>query len=133
MIDEFVSGIPEKHAVKAKAFLEEAANEDEILQRYDLFLAFLEDVVDETETTPAEKTKEQKINDVKTRRDRPERLEKRKVFLENLENDDDLKGEEAIFESKTEEIVEPTKKEDARLSGFSQARKELLAAAGLIK
>ncbi len=134
MIDEFVAGIPEKHAAKAKAFLEEATTEDEILQRYDLFLEFLEDVVDdETAAASTEKTKNEIINEVKSRRARPERLEKRRIFLESLDEDDDLNSGEAIFESKTEEVIDIKKKEDPRLSGFSPARREILAAAGLIK
>ena len=126
MIDEFVSGIPEKHSAKAKAFLEEASTEDEILQRYDLFLAFLEDYVEEQPEPSKAKQKEET-----SPRKRPDHLEKRKVYLEGKLEEDEEKEETAIFESETKEKA-PDKKEDARLSAFKPVHKGLLQAAGLI-
>ena len=126
MIDEFVSGIPETHAAKARAFLEESNSEEEILQRYDLFLAFLEGYVEkETTEEPSKKIVEE------PRRKRPDILEKKKVYMEEKLEEDEEK-QTAIFESKTDEKNVVKNKEDARLQAFKPVHKGILQAAGLI-
>ena len=127
MIDEFVSGIPEQHVSKARAFLEESNSEDEILQRYDLFLAFLEDYVDDKQSQPEPSKQKDEP------RKRPDILERKKnrVYVEEKLEDDEEK-EQAIFESHTDEKTAKQPKEDARLSAFKPVHKGILAAAGLI-